>query len=1053
MEKDFEAKLSWLADRVPLGISHMKFNESGLELMYSNKHLNDILKYSKEEFKQEYNNYYNTIIVPKDWEKLREKLKKAVEEWNAVELEYRILDIDGRVGWMHMQAEPFDKEPDGVMFQCSISDISEWKETERRLETLVENFPGCIIRVFYSGENVSLEYVSDGIEHLTGYTSQEYKQRFKESVEGSHCSNDVIRGREFLNAAVLNGAGLRREYQIGGKDKSMRWIEVRSSIVSKAEESVVIQYLLLDITEQKQAAEKDKMDQEKREAQLRTQLELDSLTGLYNNQTVRKRIAEKLADKERKKAYVVLADLDNFTALNESMGNLFGDAILCTFADGLKEFFPEAIMGRTGGDDFMLYLEGMASKEIFECLDRFNRSFSRVHAGEKDNLQVSASFGFARCEAGKEYTLEKLEQQAETALLYLKNGLSGGTALLYEETMESAQLSKERKKDNQKTVESLIQTEADLLLFAHELYDNVADIKGVMRIISDRVTRFFDFQDIIYIRRDTETTVRMLYHWGEKNVRQFDEVSIDIEHEPDWNTLLYTDELKEYVVLLEHEFVGENINRAKSMMSFRSTVGEHDGYCILVDRRRKRDWKEEAPTLLRMGDFIVRRYFQIKDKQVKEAAIEYRTKYDGVTGLPNYTYFQEYCDRYIADNAEDRFALIYTDFANFQFLNEVYGYTEGDRVLREYGQSLLDGKGVFHARITADRFISLYRVESLERLKTEFIAASERFCHGINNRYEHCKLGIAGGIAEFDRSLDSIAMNVDNANIARKGANADINVQAIVYNASIREEIQKQREIVAKMDDALQAGEFKLYLQPKMDMFTDKVIGAEALVRWLQPDGTIISPGEFIPIFEKNGFVTQIDFEILRQVLNMQQERFDKGKSLVKISVNFSRRHQENPNYLRRLDEMLANYTVPKKYLEIEITESVFMQDLKPLAESVRQLKQRGISISIDDFGAGYSSLNLLSKVKADIVKLDRQFLLDVEMEKDNFTSEFLQLLINMINQLGFKVLAEGVETQQQVELLKNAGCRFAQGFYYAKPMPVQEFLQFLDEHMMDEEE
>ena len=116
---------------------------------------------------------------------------------------------------------------------------------------------------------------------------------------------------------------------------------------------------------------------------------------------------------------------------------------------------------------------------------------------------------------------------------------------------------------------------------------------------------------------------------------------------------------------------------------------------------------------------------------------------------------------------------------------------------------------------------------------------------------------------------------------------------------------------------------------------------------------------------------------------------------------------------------MLANYTVPKKYLEIEITESVFMQDLKPLAESVRQLKQRGISISIDDFGAGYSSLNLLSKVKADIVKLDRQFLLDVEMEKDNFTSEFLQLLINMINQLGFKVLAEGVETQQQVELLK----------------------------------
>ena len=126
------------------------------------------------------------------------------------------------------------------------------------------------------------------------------------------------------------------------------------------------------------------------------------------------------------------------------------------------------------------------------------------------------------------------------------------------------------------------------------------------------------------------------------------------------------------------------------------------------------------------------------------------------------------------------------------------------------------------------------------------------------------------------------------------------------------------------------------------------------------------------------------------------------------------------------------------------------MQDLTPLIESVRQLKKRGFSVSIDDFGAGYSSLNVLSRVKADIVKLDRQFLLDIEMEKDNYTSEFLQLLINMIQKLGFSVLAEGVETKEQVVLLKNAGCRFAQGFYYAKPMPKDRFLEFLDTHEIE---
>jgi len=258
-------------------------------------------------------------------------------------------------------------------------------------------------------------------------------------------------------------------------------------------------------------------------------------------------------------------------------------------------------------------------------------------------------------------------------------------------------------------------------------------------------------------------------------------------------------------------------------------------------------------------------------------------------------------------------------------------------------------------------------------------------------------------------------------------------------------------EIVASMSEALEAGEFVLYVQPKVNMVTNRVVGAEALVRWIKADGSIVSPGEFIPIFEKNGFITRLDFEMLRQVLEMQSSQLKKGKRIVPISVNFSRKHQDNPNYIRTLDEMLAKYEVPTKSLEIEITESVFMYDLAPLTDSITQLKKRGLSISIDDFGAGYSSLNVLSRVKADSVKLDRQFLLDVETEQGNFTSEFLHLLINMIKQLGFKVLAEGVETEEQVRLLTDAGCSYAQGYFYAKPMPVPEFLAFLEENELDE--
>lgn len=421
--------------------------------------------------------------------------------------------------------------------------------------------------------------------------------------------------------------------------------------------------------------------------------------------------------------------------------------------------------------------------------------------------------------------------------------------------------------------------------------------------------------------------------------------------------------------------------------------------------------------------------------------------------MMNLSYFTSACEQHVNAHPNKTFAILYTDFTNFKFFNEAYGYNVGNKMLKEYAAFLKDSPAILLCRITADSFVGLYEIEQVSEFREYFIQRGEAFCENAHRHYEQCKLGIAGGIAVIDRNMDSISLNIDNANMARKTMKKDAAVQVAVYTSELQEEQQKQMEIVSHMTEALENHEFKVFLQPKMDMFTDKVIGAEALVRWFKPDGTMVSPGEFIPIFEKNGFVTHLDFEMMRQVLDMQQKRLEEGKPIVKISVNFSRKHQEDQTYLTRLDDLIAQYEVPTSSLEIEITESVFMQDLAPLIESICQLKKRGFSVSIDDFGAGYSSLNVLSRVKADIVKLDRQFLLDVAMEKDNFTSEFLQLMINMIKKLGFRVLAEGVETEEQVNLLKNAGCRFAQGFYYARPMPIEEFLKFLDRHLLADEE
>ena len=209
----------------------------------------------------------------------------------------------------------------------------------------------------------------------------------------------------------------------------------------------------------------------------------------------------------------------------------------------------------------------------------------------------------------------------------------------------------------------------------------------------------------------------------------------------------------------------------------------------------------------------------------------------------------------------------------------------------------------------------------------------------------------------------------------------------------------------------------------------------------------MVMPMQFIDIFERNGFVTKIDFAILESVMEYLRDAMAAGEEVVPISVNFSRRHNEFEGFLPSLFKRLDTYQVPAELLEVELTESVFLSDLSSLNMNLKRLRDRGIAISVDDFGSGYSSLNLLSRVTVDTIKLDKQFLdntLNAAQEETALT--VIKYLIKMLKHLGFKVLAEGVETKDQLEMLKKADCDYVQGYYYAKPMPIPQFRKFLKE-------
>ena len=254
----------------------------------------------------------------------------------------------------------------------------------------------------------------------------------------------------------------------------------------------------------------------------------------------------------------------------------------------------------------------------------------------------------------------------------------------------------------------------------------------------------------------------------------------------------------------------------------------------------------------------------------------------------------------------------------------------------------------------------------------------------------------------------------------------------------MREEQVWERRVEDDMDRALAANEFKVYLQPKYSTKKEELSAAEALVRWIHPEFGFVSPAKFIPIFERNGFITKLDDYMLTEVSRLQATWMEQGKKLVPISVNVSRAHFTSPDLAEHICSIVDEYKVPHEFIELELTESAFFDDKQTLLDTVKKLKEFGFKVSMDDFGAGYSSLNSLKELPLDIIKLDAQFFRDIEDKKraDLIVCDTIKLA----KKLGMQIVAEGIETREQVDFLAGQHCDLIQGFYFAKPLPVAEF-------------
>ena len=282
---------------------------------------------------------------------------------------------------------------------------------------------------------------------------------------------------------------------------------------------------------------------------------------------------------------------------------------------------------------------------------------------------------------------------------------------------------------------------------------------------------------------------------------------------------------------------------------------------------------------------------------------------------------------------------------------------------------------------------------------------------------------------------------IDKAAVATKLSKNSIATAVTVLDKQVSNVIKRNQEITYKMNDAFNNREFVVYIQPKVSMTNGKIVGGEALVRWMSPEEGMIPPNHFIPLFEENGFVTKLDFYILEQICGMIERRTELGKKNIPISVNQSRLHVYDSLYINKLIKTFDKYSIDKDSIVFEITESAFTENSQDMIDLIHRMVQLGYKVSMDDFGCGYSSLNMLNLLPICELKLDKSFL-DDESTRSRY---IIKTIVGLSHGLGISIVCEGVETFEQVRFLQQIGCDVAQGYYYARPMPLAEFEKMLD--------
>lgn len=425
-------------------------------------------------------------------------------------------------------------------------------------------------------------------------------------------------------------------------------------------------------------------------------------------------------------------------------------------------------------------------------------------------------------------------------------------------------------------------------------------------------------------------------------------------------------------------------------------------------------------------------------KRARES-LAYQVAYDELTGLFSKQSFYNRVRSVLDEQPSGKFEIMAFDIERFKILNDLFGEEVGDFVLRSIAQCVRrtqDAQCV-SARLHSDKFVIFYPANNhnRERFVRELRAVVAGFSIGS-------RVTLRFGVYAVNDSSLTVSKMCGRAFLAAVQAKEHPRSEYNVYAETMWRTAVAEQNIINQMERALENSEFVLYMQPKYDLSSETVVGAEALVRWIHPTRGLVSPAEFIPVFERSGFICQLDHFVWEHTCQLLRKWIDEGRNPPAVSVNVSRVDFFNADLVNVLGSLVSKYRLPPKLLELEITEGAYTSNPQRIIEIVGQLQARGFAVLMDDFGSGYSSLSMLKELPVDVLKIDLSFLDDKSETARG--GNILNSVVRMAKWLRIPVVVEGVETREQVDFLRTIGCDYVQGYYFSKPIPVEQYENLL---------